>query len=133
VQGVFKASKGRDPLFASVDGMNSPTADTSTVAAREDACSMLLTKGLIRVGIGIPANAEFTLDFCDDPYGYASAKELSLFRRPLPTTNLCFLTTVMWDGRESIAPNTFPISALAGDDENRARLIEDLKHQAVDA
>jgi cytochrome c peroxidase len=38
----------------------------------------------------------------DDPYGYASANELSLFRRPLPTTNLRFLSTVMHDGRETL-------------------------------
>jgi hypothetical protein len=56
---------------------------------------MLLTKGLIRVGIGVPSNAEFELIEVDDPYGYASAIELSLFRRPLPTTNLPFLATVM--------------------------------------
>ena len=62
---------------------------------------MLLTKGLIRVGIGIPDNAEFELVGVDDPYGYASARELSLFRRPLPTTNLRFLSTVMVDGRET--------------------------------
>jgi hypothetical protein len=62
---------------------------------------MLITKGLIRVGIGIPANADFELIGVDDPYGYASATELSLFRRPLPTTNLKFLSTVMWDGRET--------------------------------
>ena len=36
----------------------------------------------------------------DDPYGYASASELSLFRRPLPSANLQFLSAVMWDGRE---------------------------------
>jgi hypothetical protein len=64
---------------------------------------MLLNKGLIRVGIGIPANAEFTLDAVDDPYGFASASQLSLFRRPLPSTNLVFLSTVMWDGRETLA------------------------------
>lgn len=62
---------------------------------------MLLNKGLIRVGIGIPADGEFELVAVDDPYGYASAKELSLFRRPLPSTNLKFLSTVMWDGRET--------------------------------
>jgi len=39
----------------------------------------------------------------DDPYGYASDSELSLFRRPLPSTNLAFLATVMWDGRETFA------------------------------
>jgi len=133
VQEVFKSTKGMDPLFAAVDGMNSPNADCSTPSARKAASSMLLTKGLIRVGIGIPQNAEFTLDSCDDPYGYASAAELSLFRRPLPTTNLGFLTTVMWDGRESTAPSTSPISALAPDADNRARLIADLRHQAADA
>lgn len=30
----------------------------------------------------------------DDPYHYASAAELALFRRPLPTTNLKFDSTV---------------------------------------
>ena len=91
----FDATKGTDPIFRLVDGANSPNADVSTVAARRDAYSMLLTKGLIRVGIGIPDNAEFELVGVDDPYGYASARELSLFRRPLPTTNLKFLSTVM--------------------------------------
>ena len=62
---------------------------------------MLLSKGLIRVGIGIPHDAEFDLVAVDDPYGYASAAELSLFRRPLPSTNLKFLSTVMFDGRET--------------------------------
>lgn len=62
---------------------------------------MLLNRGLIRVGIGMPANAEFELVNVDDPYGFASAQELSLFRRPLPSTNLKFLSTVMWDARET--------------------------------
>src|SRR5262249_43030566 len=35
----------------------------------------------------------------DDPYGYASATELSLFRRPLTMANVRFFTTIMWDGR----------------------------------
>jgi cytochrome c553 len=97
----FDASQGTDPVFRTNDGANSPLADVSTVGARRIAYSMLLAKGLIRVGIGIPANAEFDLVGVDDPYDYASAKELSLFRRPLPSTNLKFLSTVMWDGRET--------------------------------
>jgi len=97
----FDATDGTDPIFRLVDGANSPNADVSTVAARKTAYSMLLTKGLIRIGIGIPDNAEFELVGADDPYGYASARELSLFRRPLPTTNLKFLSTVMVDGRET--------------------------------
>lgn len=97
----FAASAGTDPVFRTNDGASSPLADVSTLAARQTAYSMLLTKGLIRVGRAIPPGAEFTLDSVDDPYHFASAAELSLFRRPLPTTNLIFLSTLMWDGRET--------------------------------
>jgi len=97
----FLLSSGTDPIFRTVDGSNSPLADVSTAAARRRAYSMLLNKALIRVGIGIPDGAEFELAAVDDPYGFASSKELSLFRRPLPATNLGFLSTVMWDGRET--------------------------------
>ena len=70
----------------------------------------------------------------DDPYGYASASELSLFRRPLPATNLRFLTAVMWDGRESFAPmGTTPIKSNASPRDNALALFDDLKHQANDA
>ncbi len=108
VQARFDATtpKGTDPIFRTNDGSNSPDADVSTEAARQSAYSMLLSKGLIRVGIGIPTGADFELAAVDDPYGYASAAELSLFRRPLPSTNLGFLSTVMWDGRETFAGNT---------------------------
>src|SRR4051812_33379683 len=102
LQQRFDATSGTDPVFRTNDGSNSPLADVSTVAARRKAYSMLLSKGLIRIGISIPAGAEFELASVDDPYGYASAAHgLSLFRRPLPTTNLKFLSTVMWDGRET--------------------------------
>jgi hypothetical protein len=103
VQARFEATDGEDPIFRTNDGSNSPNADVSTVEARRSAYNMLLTKGLVRVGIGVPLNAEFELIDVDDPYGYASASELSLFRRPLPATNLPFLATVMWDGRETFA------------------------------
>ena len=103
VQQRFDATDGEDPIFRTNDGSNSPLADVSTVEAKRSAYSMLLTKGLIRVGIGVPANAEFDLIDVDDPYGYASSNELSLFRRPLPSTNLKFLATVMWDGRETFS------------------------------
>ena len=101
VQARFEATGGIDPLFRTNDGSNSPHADVSTVGSRRAAYNMLLSKGLIRVGIGVPQDAEFELVDVDDPYGYASAKELSLFRRPLPSTNLNALATVMWDGRET--------------------------------
>jgi hypothetical protein len=76
---------------------------------------MLLTRGLIRVGLPIPATAEFELVAVDDPYHFASAAQLSLFRRPLPTTNLKFDSTVMWDGREVV-----PGATVASDLSNQA-------------
>jgi cytochrome c peroxidase len=106
VQTRFNATQGTDPIFRRNDGSNSPNADVATVEARRPAYSMLLTKGLIRVGIGIPNDAEFELIGVDDPYQFASAAELSLFRRPLPSTNIKFLSTVMWDGRETFTEKT---------------------------
>ena len=97
----FRQTRGTDPVFRVNDGANSPLVDVSTPRAREAGYSMLLSKGLIRVGLPIPANAEFELAAVDDPYRYASAAELSLYRRPLASTNLRFLSTVMWDGRET--------------------------------
>ena len=98
---LFDATEGRHPLFRPRDGANAPTLPDTTIGERAAASSLLLTRGLIRVGLPMPADPEFTLDAVDDPYGFASARELSLFRRPLPSTNLAFLSTVMWDGRES--------------------------------
>ncbi|MDD5580991.1 MAG: hypothetical protein PHY16_17175 [Methylobacter sp.] len=118
VRARFKLTAGKDPIFRTNDGSNSPDLDVSSVAARRSAYSMLLSKGLIRVGIGIPENAEFELIAVDDPYNFASAKELSLFRRPLPSTNLKFLSTVMFDGRETFPGQTIHF---------------DLGHQANDA
>ncbi|HEY2909653.1 MAG TPA: hypothetical protein VGI99_05380 [Gemmataceae bacterium] len=131
IQARFKATRGLDPLFRTNDGSTSPRANVSTVAARREAYSMLLEKGVIRIGLPIPATAEFDLIWVDDPYSYATKKELSLFRRPLPATNLRFLTGVMWDSRESFAPlGTTPILSDATPAENAAALLADLKDQA---
>ncbi|TMQ23834.1 MAG: hypothetical protein E6J90_09710, partial [Deltaproteobacteria bacterium] len=66
--GKFDDGLGLGAIFRTVDGSNSPTADVSTLAKRRAAYSMLLTKGLIRIGLPIPANAEFELVAVDDPY-----------------------------------------------------------------
>jgi cytochrome c peroxidase len=132
IQERFEATKGTDPIFRLNDGANSPNADVSTVAARRAAYSMLLTKGLIRVGIGIPDTAEFELVDVDDPYDYATAAELSLFRRPLPTTNLKFLSTVMWDGRETF-PDTTSTDCIFGTTKCFASLHFDLTDQSNSA
>lgn len=101
LQARFDASAGTDPVFRAIDGANSPLVATATLEQKRAAYSMLLTHGVIRVGIALPADAEFALAKVDDPYHYASAAELSLFRRPAPSANLAFATSVMWDGRET--------------------------------
>ena len=132
VEKIFVRSEGTDPIFRTVDGANSPRADVSTVDARRAAYSLLLSKGLIRVGIAIPAGAEFELVAVDDPYGFASAAELSLFRRPLPTTNLGKLSAVMWDGRETFK-DANSSDCIAGTSTCFASIHFDLLHQSNSA
>jgi hypothetical protein len=129
VQARFNASAGTDPIFRTNDGSNSPLADVSTVDARKRAYSMLLNKAVIRVGLPILPGSEFTLEHADDPYAFASASELSLFRRPLPSTNLRFLTAVMADGRETHTPFKPPMDAGV----DMADLVASFKGQATNA
>ncbi|MBA2541936.1 MAG: hypothetical protein H0V17_19985 [Deltaproteobacteria bacterium] len=107
---LFDHSNGNNPLFRLNDGANSPNACVAsggcpTVAQKRVAYSQLLKYGNIRVGIGLPANADFTLVSVNDPYGFASAAEFSMFRRPMPSSNIKYLSAVMWDTRESVGPH----------------------------
>lgn len=126
----FNATGGTDPIFALVDGAVSPVADVSTIYARRIAYAMLLSRGVLRIGMPMPANAEFKLTAVDDPYGYASANQLSLFRRPLPATNLIWDTAVMWDGRETHAPFKPPMDAGVNFDDLNASLASQA-HDAI--
>ncbi len=104
--GIIEDEFGLGAVFRPIDGANSPEADVSTLKKRRAAYSLLLTRGLIRIHLPLPTDAEFELVSVDDPYHHASAADLSLYRRPLPTTNLKFDSTVMWDGREVVAGET---------------------------
>ena len=114
VQARFNSSLGTDPIFRLVDGATCPTADVSSLQNKLQAYSLLLSKGLIRIGLPVPANAEFQVSVVSDPYncntnpatGLLSPTSgiVSIYRRPLPSANLGFLSAIMWDGRE---PNLF--------------------------
>jgi hypothetical protein len=119
-----------DPIFRPVDGANCPTADVSTVNERRKAYSLLLTRGLIRIGIHVPANADYRVVSVYNPYGCNATDIISMYRRPLPTTNLPFLSAVMFDGRES-SPTTGTTKILYGN--YPSSLLNDLAHQSVDA
>ena len=99
----FESTGGLDPIFRNNDGSNCEGADISTLGKRRDAFSLLLNKGLIRIGLPVPVKAEFTIEYVDDPYQCGTpVSQGSMYRRPLPSTNLGFLSTVMWDGRETV-------------------------------
>jgi cytochrome c peroxidase len=124
-------SRGKDPLFAQIDGSTCPTGPINN--------SLVLNNGLIRIGLTVPPNStdasapQYTITAVQDPYGCAlttdsqGVQTASVYRRPLPTTNLGFLSAVMFDGRESLTlplnnGQTFP-----------ANLNADLTQQAIDA
>jgi len=125
---LFASSAGTDPLFSSVDGANCPTTPPGN---NPDAHSLLLGNGLIRVGITEQRVTQYALSVVHDPYACAvhtdsTGTTVSVYRRPLPATNLGFLTTVMFDGRETVMPLNNPATFAAN-------LRADLSHQAMDA
>jgi cytochrome c peroxidase len=129
IQLRFVQTRGQDPLFAAVDGGNCPNARTGNAADH----SLLLSHGLIRVFLPLPPNAQFSVSVVHDPYGCAMVPDpnggqpiISVYRRPLPTTNLSFLSTIMFDGRETHVP-------LNNGETFLANLNTDLTQQALDA
>jgi cytochrome c peroxidase len=130
-QAQFARNGGSDPLFALVDGANCPTDPPDQAGSH----SLLLNNGLIRIALSVPATAQFKtpVTVVYDPYGCASVidpvsgqQTLSFYRRPLPTTNLNFVSAVMFDGRETVSP-------LNNGSTFVANLVADMTHQAMDA
>lgn len=127
----YRVSRGKDPLFAQVDGSTCPTGAVNN--------SLVVNNGLIRIGLTVPPNStdpsspQYTITTVQDPYGCAVTTDpqgqriVSVYRRPLPTTNLGFLSAVMFDGRESLS---FPLNSGATFEAN---LNTDLTQQATDA
>jgi len=127
----YSITQGKDPLFDQVDGSTCPTGPVNN--------SLVINNGLIRIGIQLPPNltdpnaAQFTISAVQDPYGCAlttnseGQQTASMYRRPLPTTNLGFLSTIMFDGRESFF---YPLN---NERTFAANLNTDLTQQAIDA
>jgi cytochrome c peroxidase len=129
IQATYAATHGNDPLFASIDGANCPNSTSHDPASH----SLLLKNGLIRIFLPVPASAPYQIQAERDPYGCAvvtdastGVQTVSMYRRPLPTTNLRFLSAIMFDGRETVAP-------LTAEDSFPANLKKDLLQQSIDA
>jgi cytochrome c peroxidase len=122
----FEETGGTDPIFRPVDGATCPSADVSSRDAREQSYSLLLNKGLIRISLSMPVGAGFSITQIQDPYNcpQTTTTQPAMYRRPLPATNLDFLSAVMWDGRETV------FGAVAGKSIN---LTQSLTNQATDA
>ncbi len=127
----YFSSRGKDPLFDQVDGSTCPTGPINN--------SLVVNSGLIRIGLQVAPNGtdpnppQYTIAAVQDPYGCAlttnsqGQQTASVYRRPLPTTNLGFLSAVMWDGRESF------FNPLNNEQTFAANLNADLTQQAIDA
>ncbi len=127
----YYLSQGKDPLFAQVDGSTCPTGPINN--------NLVVNFGLIRIGIQLPPNQfstnspQYTITAVQDPYGCALTTNpqgqttVSIYRRPLPSTNLGFLSAVMFDGRESF------FDPLNNEQTFQANLNADLTQQAIDA
>jgi hypothetical protein len=129
VRQLYKATGGKDPLFAPVDGANCPDAVPAAGPGPRSAYSLLLDRGAIRMPLpwppkdskGNPLPVEFDITITpqedwagcntDPVYGLA-AGFVSVYRRPLIAAQMNFKTfrpdgtgeilprSLMWDGRE---------------------------------
>lgn len=127
----FDFTQGLDPIFRTNDGsVCDHDIDTSSVQGRRKAYRLLIGRGLLRIALAVPDDAEFNVVSVKNPYGCGDPQTLSVYRRPLPATNLRFLSTVMWDGRES-SPQTGTQKITFS--TNPSDLLADLAHQALDA
>lgn len=103
----WTATRGADPLFATVDGANCPHLPRGEEASH----SLLLQRGLFRVARPWPPRdaqgraitPEFSLEVVRDPtscnrhpvYGLSSPQPaVSVYRRPRPVANLKYITAV---------------------------------------
>jgi pimeloyl-ACP methyl ester carboxylesterase len=106
----WQATKGKDPIFAAIDGSNCPTMPQGVEASH----SLLLNRGLFRVvrpwppvaHDGKAINPEFTLEVVRDPTGCNNDKNwglnsaqpaVSVYRRPRAATNIKYLTAIGFD------------------------------------
>ena len=134
VQARFDLSEGLDPIFRTVDGSNcNHSISVSTLEGRKAAYSLLRTRGLIRIAIAVPANADYYIKNVFNPYGCSESDVISQYRRPLPSTNLRFLSSVMFDGRESSPLTGTKKITFVPSPNNLDNLLFDLAHQSVDA
>jgi cytochrome c peroxidase len=92
----------------------------------------MVNYGLVRIPITLPTTTQFTITVLNDPYGCAATLSatgqqiVSVYRRPLPTSSLLYLSDVMWDTR-------FTTASLGSSSTFSANLSSDLTSQLLSA
>ncbi len=140
----FAVSGGKDPLFAPIDGADCPNlvpsqntsgallggAKGTSVRSLIAAHSLILSRGVFRIFLPVPANPEYTISVVSDPTGcnlssaYGTSSDpttgaptqiISVYRRPLISTNLAFVqaTTGNTDPIDNAALPTDPFTGRA--------------------
>jgi cytochrome c peroxidase len=134
----FNAPNGEhDPIFAPVDGSDCPDlvpasntsggllgGKTGHGGDFKKAHSLILSRGVFRIFLPVPATADYTISVVSDPYGCneppnntteSGAQQISIYRRPLISGNLAFVTTSRADTLNAQGqPNTATTTALQG-------------------
>lgn len=117
----WRVTKGKDPIFAAIDGMNCPHLPPEDPASH----SLLLERGLFRVFLPWPpknpdgsnSDPEFTIEVVRDPsgcnlhpeYGLHSANPtISVYRRPRIVANTKYLTHQNFGVSPFIGKNGLP-------------------------
>jgi hypothetical protein len=139
-------TKGKDPLFAAIDGSNCPDLPQD----KEESHSLLLERGLFRIalpwppvsGSGQPVKPDFRIEVVRDPTGCnKDPASVSVYRRSRVVANLSYIAlppNAAQNGRRGGASDTYsgvtPPFALA----NGATLLADgreptLQSQAISA
>lgn len=105
IQDRWRATDGKDPLFAAIDGSNCPDLPQQDPESH----SLLLQRGLFRVFLPWPPRdrdnnviePEFSIEVVRDPTGCNTSKTyglsskepmISVYRRPRPAANLPYVT-----------------------------------------
>ena len=140
IQARYLLTGGKDPIFAPVDGANCPNqvpaANTSPSylgrllgkgRSMASAHSLVLTRGVFRIFLPVPANAEYTIAVVSDPttcntdpsYNQVidpatgtPTQIISVYRRPRISTNLKYVTTTIADVNPFVIPPNDPITGV---------------------
>jgi len=135
----WAATKGKDPLFAAVDGSNCPDLPQD----KKESHSLLLERGLIRIALPWPpaTKPDFRIEVVRDPTGCnKNPASISVYRRPRVVANLQYIAlptgdNLMADSRERTLQSQATSAALIHEQASaaptRAQLqqIEDFERQ----